>query len=298
LVDLRDLMYFETIAELGHMGRAAEQLGRTQPALSKCVQRLEDAVGAELFARTGRGITLTEVGSVLLERARQLRRTMEESVREVGEFASGAAGHVRLGTGVTMADYLLPQVCGTLIASTPGVTVEILIGMNDVLRDGLRAGSLDLVISPVLAGEEAEFEIEVFGVDEVVVVAARGHPLCGRQVEIEQLAAYRWVLPSRTVDMRRWLDSVFTAHGLLPPKVQIETNSIVMLPRLIAHSELLSFASTRNLNPDRIGRYVERLQLDTTTMRRQLGIVRSRGGYLSPAAVRLAALLRESGRSL
>ena len=297
-MDLRDLMYFETIADLGHMGRAAQQLGRTQPALSKSVQRLEDAVGAELFARTGRGITLTEVGKVLLERARQLRRAMEESVREVGEFASGAAGHVRLGTGVTMADSLVPQVCRALITGTPDVTIEIFIAMNDVLRDGIRAGSLDLVVSPVLAGEEAEFEVEVLVADEVVVIAARGHPLCGRKVEIEELAAYRWVLPGRTVDMRRWLDSVFTAHGLLPPQVQIETNSIVMLPRLIAQTDLLSFSSTRNLNPDRIGRYVERLQLDTTTMRRQLGILHTRSRNLSPAAVRLAALLRESGQSL
>jgi DNA-binding transcriptional LysR family regulator len=205
---------------------------------------------------------------------------------------------VRLGTGVTMADSLFPQVCGELIAATPGVTVEILIGMNDVLREGLRAGSLDLVVSPVLAGEEAEFEIEVLGADEVVVISARGHPLCGRRVEIKELAAYRWVLPGRTVDMRQWLESVFTAHGLLPPQVQIETNSIVMLPRLIAQSDLLSFTSTRNLRADRIGRYVERLELETTTMRRQFGLVRLRGGYLSPAGVRLAALLRGSSRLL
>lgn len=54
-MDLRDLAYFEVIADLGHMGRAADKLGRTQPALTKCIQRLEELVGADLFEWTGRG---------------------------------------------------------------------------------------------------------------------------------------------------------------------------------------------------------------------------------------------------
>jgi DNA-binding transcriptional LysR family regulator len=295
-VDLRDLAYFEVIAETGHMGRAAERLGRTQPALTKCVQRLESAIGSELFARTGRGIVLTKVGEVLLNRARHVRSAMDESLREVSEFAAGAAGHVRIGSGATLVEYLLPQVCGALMAKSPGVTVEILIGMNASLRSALRAGDLDLVVGPVLKGEEEEFAIETFGVDEVVVVAARGHPLCGRPLAIADLTPYRWVLPARSVSMRQWLDSVFAAHGVLGPQVQIETSSIVMLPRLIAESDLLSFTSRRNLSSGRIGTHVEPLMLETTTMRRQLGVVRRRDTYLSPATLKLAELLRDHGR--
>ena len=114
-MDLRDLAYFEVIADLGHMGRAAERLGRTQPALTKCIQRLEEAVGADLFERTGRGIALTRVGEVLLSRARRMRSAMEEALREVSDFAAGSAGHVRIGCGATMGEYLLPQVCRALI---------------------------------------------------------------------------------------------------------------------------------------------------------------------------------------
>jgi len=80
----------------------------------------------------------------------------------------------------------------------------------------------------VLAGEEREFTINVFGRDEVVVVAAHGHPLCGRPVTIHDLAPYKWVLPDRSVALRQWLDRVFEANGILGPLVQIETNSIVL----------------------------------------------------------------------
>jgi hypothetical protein len=80
--------------------------------------------------------------------------------------------------------------------------------------------------------------------------------------------------------------------------VHIETKSIVLLPRLIVETELLSFTSTRNLAPGRIGRYVEPLRLDTTTMRRHFGVVQRRDVFPSPAVSRIAALLLEKGRLL
>lgn len=297
-MDIRDLAYFETIAETGHLGRAAERLGRTQPALTKCIRRLEGSIGAELFSRSGRGLRLTPVGEVLLGRAKRLRSAMDEAVREVTGFAGGVAGHVRVGAGATMAEYLLPRVCGALTAGAPEVTVEVLIAMNDVLRDALRAGEVDVVVGPVLAGEERAFAVEVFGSDEVVVVAPRGHPLCGRAVTVEDLARYKWVLPAASVAMRRWLDRVFEANGLLGPRVQIETNSILLLPRLISETALLSFTSTRNLGRGRVGAHLERLDIEATTMRRHLGLIHRKDGYLSPAATRFVSIVAQMGGEL
>lgn len=296
-MDLRDLAYFEVIADLGHMGRAAERLGRTQPALTKCIKRLEEAVSADLFERTGRGISLTRVGEVLLSRARRMRSAMEESLREVSDFAAGSAGHVRIGCGATMGEYLLPQVCRALIGHSPGVTIEVQIAMSGVVRAALRDKALDLAIGPILPSDAEEFTHEAFGIDEVVVVAARGHSLCGKPLSIHDLVASRWVLPARTVAMRQWLDQIFKAHGLPEPIVQIETNSITTLPKLIADTALLSFTSTRNLRPGRLGEQLERLEVDTTTMRRPLGLISRREGYLSPVAQRVVTLLRTRGRS-
>jgi DNA-binding transcriptional LysR family regulator len=296
-MDLRDLAYFEVIADLGHMGRAADKLGRTQPALTKCIQRLEQTVGADLFERTGRGIKLTPVGEILLARARRMREAMEESLREVTDFAAGSAGHVNIGCGATMGEYLLPQMCRAIIADAPGVTIELQIGMSGVVRTALRDKALDLAIGPILPSDEQEFMHEALGMDEVVVVAARNHPLCGKPLSIADLVASRWVLPARSVAMRQWLDNVFEAHGLPAPMAQIETNSITTLPRLIADTSLLSFTSTRNLHPLRLGSQLDRLMIDATTMRRPLGFVTRRDGYLSPAVQRVIDLLKTKGRA-
>jgi DNA-binding transcriptional LysR family regulator len=223
---------------------------------------------------------------------------MDEALREVMDFAQGAAGHVRIGAGATMAEYLLPQVCAALTKSAPAVTVEILIAMSDVLRGALRAGEIDVLVGPVLAGEEQEFAISVFGSDEVVVVAPRGHPLCSRKVTIEELAHYKWVLPAESVAMRQWLNRVFEANGLLGPQVQIETNSILLLPKLIAETALLSFTSTRNLGCNRVGEHLERLNIEATTMRRHLGLVHRKDSYLSPATTRFIRFVSKMGDTL
>ena len=110
-LDLRDLRYFEVIAELGHMGRAARALNRTQPALTGCVRRLEATLGTTLFERIGRNIRLTAAGEALLARARSLRIASEDAMREIADLGKGLAGLVRIGVVPTAARFLLPPVC-------------------------------------------------------------------------------------------------------------------------------------------------------------------------------------------
>ena len=88
-MDPRDLRYFETIAELQHVGRAALKLHRTQPALTSSIRRLEQACGAALFERAGRGIRLTPAGHVLLKWAQRVRFDLEDARREMAAIGGG-----------------------------------------------------------------------------------------------------------------------------------------------------------------------------------------------------------------
>ena len=108
-MDLRDLTYFETIAELGHLGRAAQKLNRSQPALTKSIQRLEESFGTRLFQRDGRRIKLTPVGELLQARGKVLQQSIAQTQREVRDFASGAVGNIRVGCASTMAQERLAK---------------------------------------------------------------------------------------------------------------------------------------------------------------------------------------------
>ncbi|HKM63968.1 MAG TPA: hypothetical protein VJY39_15900, partial [Acidisphaera sp.] len=91
---------------------------------------------------------------------------------------------------------------------------------------------------------------------------------------------------------------VLNSDRLLGPQLQIETNSILLLPRLIAETSLLSLTSTRNLGHGEVGAHLERLDIETTTMRRQLGGIHRKDQYLSPAAMKFVTILSEMGGSL
>lgn len=297
-IQLRDLRYFESIAELGHLGKAADQIGRTQPALTKAVQRLEHAFDCTLLERKGRGIRLTAVGEVLLTRARMLRSATDEALREVGDFAKGNAGHVRIGCGPIAADHVLPDLCNLLLGEAPGTSIEITIAQSLTLRERLREGSIDLLIG-LMPEAEPDFVSRPIVEDVVVVAASRDHPIFAQpRITMKSLLVWNWVLPSNTIPSRQWLDAAFKNRRLAPPRVQIDANSIPLLPRLIAKSELLSFLSRHTLGASGARNPLREVPLKETTLRRRLGVTHRREGYLSPAARRLMSLLQTRGRQL
>ena len=92
VMELRDLECFVVVAEQGNLGRAAEQLRLSQPALSKSLKRLEDALEVRLFRRSANGMELTAEGSLLLSRARELRDSLRNVAREVSDVSRGTPG--------------------------------------------------------------------------------------------------------------------------------------------------------------------------------------------------------------
>ena len=133
-MDMRDLRYFETIAKLQHMGKAAQQLHRTQPALTSAVRRLEKDCGAPLFEKSGRGIRLSATGHILLKWAQRLRFDADDARREIAAIGKGMAGHVRIGIVPTAAQFLLPRAARDLISAAPDVTLRTVVGLIDTLK--------------------------------------------------------------------------------------------------------------------------------------------------------------------
>src|SRR5437868_14411031 len=131
-MELRDIEYFAEVARHGHLGRAAEALGLSQPAISKSLRRLESAVQAKLVKRTPKGVELTPEGSALLLRVRGLRLSLQDVAQEVKDVSQGRVGHLRIGVGENIAEYLLPGAFDVLLRGTPKVTLKITVSDNDL----------------------------------------------------------------------------------------------------------------------------------------------------------------------
>lgn len=293
-MDLRDLRYFEAIAELEHIGRATEKLHRTQPALTSSVRRLEQACGAPLLERAGRGIRLTPAGRVLLKWARRMRFDLEDAQREISDIGSGLKGHIRIGIVPTAAQFLLPPAARQLMQQAPDVTLRTVVGLIDTLKPLLRAGELDLMVGTESPAEDG-FTSQRLAEDQIVVAASATHDVLRGKPTLRDLTAYRWVLQPPGAPTRDWLDHTFDRKRLPRPRVQVESTMLLTLPALIAETGLLSFISRHHLNAGDPRAPLREVQLKETTMHRRLVVTHRESSYLSPAVKVLVDLLRQAG---
>ncbi|CAK7018179.1 MAG: HTH-type transcriptional regulator HdfR [Desulfovibrio sp.] len=295
-METRDLHYFEVIAELEHMGLAAKKVHRTQPALTQCVQRLEQELGATLFERHGRGIRLTPMGEKLLEKARHLRRMNEEALNELMDYAHGCRGHIRLGCPPTMAAYLMPQLLTEMLREAPDMTMELAIGASDVLLRRLKDHEIDLLLTPLThlgEGVEAVSIIE----DDMVVAASADHPLFSMDYTVRDVAKYRWILLQGAQYSRVWLTEELARHGCPPPEVQLQVDiGVSYIKKVIHQTELLCFFSVRNIEMGQ--NLLRQVDVPELTLKRQFKLAYRTDGYLSPIANRFVSVLRTRGPEL
>lgn len=295
-MDQRDLRYFETIAELQHVGRAARKLHRTQPALTGSIRRLEQDCGAPLFERAGRGIRLTPAGHVLLKWAQRVRFDLEDARREMAAIGTGLAGQVRVGIVPTAAQFLLPGAARQLLREAPAVTLRTVVALVDALKHQLRQGELDLVVATEVEPEPGLVS-QPLAEDAIVVAAHARHELLrGGAPTMKDLTRYRWALQPPGAPTRDWLDHAFDRKKLPRPQVQVESTMLLMLPTLIAETGLLSFISRHHLGAQGAVPLKE-IPLKETTMVRRLVVMRRDNAYLPAAAVRLTELLAQPHRA-
>ncbi|MBN3775778.1 LysR family transcriptional regulator, partial [Burkholderia sp. Se-20378] len=193
--DLRQLRAFTTIVACGSLGRAADALHVTQPALSRILKRLEDQVGAPLFERHSKGVQLTAFGDALLPHATLLQHEAEHAREELDAMRGFAKGTIKVGTVGSIASLVLPVAVGRVLDRWPNLRVEIIEGVWDRLAEGLNKHEIDLALSAhgpdtdeIVAIPECRWE------DRSHIVAAPQHPLraLGRAPTLADTLHARW----------------------------------------------------------------------------------------------------------
>jgi LysR family transcriptional regulator, hydrogen peroxide-inducible genes activator len=183
-VTLRQLRYFDALVRHGHFGRAAEACSISQPALSMQIKEMEVALGGVLLERGGRQVTLTTFGEELLQRIRDILR----SVDELGDFARASrdrlAGRLRVGMIPTIAPYLLPKVIENLARLHPELDIHVRETMTPRLIKEVAEGRLDTAIVALPVSEPSLTEIALFKENFLLVRPGEqeGTPVPSRQM--------------------------------------------------------------------------------------------------------------------
>ncbi len=294
-VTLRQLRYFEALAQQGHFGRAAETCSITQPALSVQIKELEDTLGVKLFERAARKVRLTGVGEDVLERAIDILR----SVDALGDMArasqAGLSGRLRLGVIPTIAPYLLPAIVGHLAVSFPEVDVRLRETLTSRLLRELGEGRLDAAILALPISDAGLTEVELF--DEAFVLV---RPLADADCPVpsgDALRGMRLLLLEEGHCFRNQA-LAFCNVGPSAPKDGLDGSSFSTLVQMVGAGigvtlipEMAVPIETRSAN-------VAVFDFPSPQPRRRIGMVWRKTSPLTDQLMRIADLVCESAEKL
>lgn len=237
-MDLRRLRYFVILAEEKHFGRAAQRLSLSQPPLSQAIRQLEDDLGAALFERTSRRVSLTPAGTALLREARAILQRTENARALVRDVAGGRRGRLRIGFSGAMIYRGLPQLLDDLRERAPDIEVQ-LHEMNSAEQiTALRHDELSLGFVHVSALPEG-LEGLRYRSEPFVACLPSGHGALARGASRLRLADLReenFILFSRHVspDYYESIVALCREAGFLP-RVRFEVRQWLSVVALVAN---------------------------------------------------------------
>jgi DNA-binding transcriptional LysR family regulator len=299
-VDLRQLRHLLALADHGSFGRAAAALGMTQPALSRSMQSLERRVGAALFDRSRSGVTPTDVGRVLILRARAMVQAADELDREILQRKVPGSGHVSLGVGPYPGETIVPAALMCFVAEHPVIRVRVLVrGDWDELLRRLRAREVDFLVCELstLDGEH-DLDVAPLPPHPLYCIGRRGHPLGRRAVvRLRHTFAYPLVAVSR-IPPRVLEPMLATLQELDTPQAgrpfpAIELASLAAVKRLLANSDAIA-PLPLSCVAEEVERGTLAVLLAESWLSTSYGLVTLKGQPLSAAARALLERLREA----
>ncbi|HEY6644640.1 LysR family transcriptional regulator [Povalibacter sp.] len=290
-LDIRRLKHFVAAAEHGNINRAAESLYITQSALTRSIQVLEEDLGAKLFERTPRGVTLTAFGKRLFDHARRIINTTSIAQADMAALINGAGGEIRIGITPTLTSPSLMNLLFSLPRTMPMLAVSITEMFYDSLIQLLRLGELDMVISTLPEGSDrSDLNVEqlVQGPVRMSVVMRKNHPLRAmKAITPEALQQANWVATSQNHYLAS-LTRYFTDKNMQPPTFRLYANSMSILLRAVLQEDFVALLSEatieRDFPPDSVVCVPDSTQITT----RRVGLI------YAPNAIRSAAFLRLS----
>lgn len=177
-LEIKHLKLIKTIAETGNLTKSAKRLKLSQPALSRQLINLEDHLGASLFIRSHKAMTLTDVGLDILDIANEVLEKIDQSERMIARKLKGDIGELRIGVHCVFCFRWLPALVKQFQKHFPKVELEINNSLN-FIKD-LSRHKMDLVITPFRLKSEFIQYVPLFS-DHIVMVSAPDHSLCNKE---------------------------------------------------------------------------------------------------------------------
>lgn len=290
-MDLLQLEHFLAVVEERTFTRAAERVCRTQPAVSQSIKKLEDEVGAPLFARDVHEVSLTEAGRVLADYARRMVHLRDEAMQQVSELKAMKAGTVTIAAHESAAVYLLPGPMRSYLRSFPDIKIKIYRSRLTEIPRQVMDREVDLGF---VKDEPAFHELQSHDVhtDEMVCIAAPGHPLARRgTVSVRDLNSEPFVLHHLCGATADIILRLFEQHAVRC-RIVAELWSFENIKNFVQEEVGMAIVPSITVRQElREGRLV-RIPLRELSMPRRTLMIYREQGYLSECARELIKIVR------
>ena len=292
--NLSDLEALVALAERASFSKAAEQVHLSQPALSRRIGKLEDALSVRLVDRTTRPVDLTTVGRDFATKARTLLDDLEQSLLALGDAAASRTGEVTVACVPSAAYYFLPPVIRLFHARYPRIRVRLVDESANTVLSSVARGEADFGIN-FIGTQDPEVEFRQLLKEPFVAVCRKDHPLAHRrQLRWAELRDADYVTVSKSSGNRLLLDLAL-AEARERPTWFYEARHVSTMLGLVEAGLGLAVAPRLAL-PAGNHPVLRAIPLLEPRVTRTIGLIKRRGRNLSPAAAALYELVkREKG---
>lgn len=294
-ITLKQLRYFDALSRHRHFGRAAEACSISQPALSVQIRELENEIGAKLFERAARRISLTAIGEQFAERVAHILKSVDELTDLARASGGRLVGRLRLGVIPTIAPYLLPSVIQRITQRYGGLDLHIRETLTSKLIEDLSDGRIDAAIVALPISESAFVEVELF-TEEFVLVrhlsdADRPAP------DAERLRDLRLLLLEEGHCFRDQAMSFCNLSSTLS-RDGLDASSLSTLVQMVASGIGVTLIPEMAVPVETRSARVAVNRFDRNAPSRTVGMIWRRSNPLSSQLMELSATVREAGRAL
>jgi LysR family nitrogen assimilation transcriptional regulator len=296
-MDARKLRYFVTVAQLGSFSAAARSLHVAQPALSRHVKSLEDALGVTLLVREARGVTLTRDGEELFTHGARALEQLDLLPRVVGPRSRRVSGRVVIGLPTSASAVLALPLLEAAFRRHPQVRVHLIESLSGYLREWIEAGRLDLAVvydpqpNPAL-------RLDPILVEDLWLVGAPGTLPPGTDtIAFRSLASYPLVLPGATHSHRRLVEGVALGRSVRL-NLRAEVDSLTVQKGVAAAGSVFTVLPHGAIQADLADGRLEARRIVDPAVSRSVGLAAAVARSDNPACNAMARLTLEVARRL
>ena len=294
-IRLRHLHTFVAVAQQGTLGRAAETLNLSQPALSKTLNELEQLTGTRLFERGRLGAQLTLVGEQFLTHAVKVLDALNSAGQALNRKEWLNNDIVRIGALPTAALGILPTVIGQFHKQQKDITLQVATMNNTMLLAGLKSGEIDIGIGRMSDPElMSGLHYELLFLESLKLVVRPGHPLLQETVTLSRVMEWPVVVSPKGTVPRQNAEALLQSQGCKMPAGCIETLSASLSRQLTVDFDYVWFVPSGAVKDDLRRGVLTALPIATQGAGEPIGILTRVDATLTPGIQTLLSAIRKS----